>query len=109
MAEADDPRWNADTDRITHRLADSVAAPTTAAASGSLPDTHVRGPPPPPLPPPEASPATPVLTEDALFGARRCAVAGEQKQSRVQAPAATRRRWLRGWWEFIGYPRPWPT
>ena len=54
MAEADDPRWNAATDRIAHRLPDSVAAPTTAAASGSLPDTHVRGPPPPPLPPPEA-------------------------------------------------------
>ena len=69
MAEADDPRWNAATDRIAHRLADSVAAPTTAAASGSLPDTHVRGPPPPPLPPPEASPAPPVLTEDALFHA----------------------------------------
>ena len=69
MAEADDPRWNAATDRIAHRLADSVAAPTTAAASGSLPDTHVRGSPPQQLPPPEASPATPVLTEDALFDA----------------------------------------
>ena len=45
MAEADDPRWKAATDRIAHCLADSVAAPATAAASWSLPDTHVRGPP----------------------------------------------------------------
>ena len=64
MAEADDPTWNAATDRIAHRFADSVAASTTAAAASS-----------PPLPPPEASPedapfdSTPVLTEDALFDA----------------------------------------
>ena len=44
MAEDDDPRWNAATDRIAHRLEDSVA---TA----------------------QASPATPVITEDTVFEA----------------------------------------
>ena len=44
MAEDDDPRWNAATDRIAHRLEDSVA-------------------------PAQASPATPVITEDTVFEA----------------------------------------
>ena len=52
VAQDDDPKCNAATDRIAHRLEDSVAPAATA---------------PPPLPPPEAAPATPVLTEKTLF------------------------------------------
>ena len=44
MADNDDPRWNEATDRIAHRLEDSVA-------------------------PAQASPATPVITEDNVFEA----------------------------------------
>ena len=48
MSEADDPRWNAATDRIAHRLEDSVALAAAAAAP---------------------APGTPVLTEETLFDA----------------------------------------
>ena len=48
MSEADDPRWNAATDRIAHRLEDSVAPAAAAAAP---------------------APGTPVLNEEMLFDA----------------------------------------
>ena len=48
MSEADDPRWNAATDRIAHPLEDSVALAAAAAAP---------------------APGTRVLTEETLFDA----------------------------------------